>query len=220
MGLTIHWQQKNKQEKIDLKKAQECVDFVEFVAKHEGWEVLKKWNKVIKIDDFEVPAWREDEGWEKPRGGIARNIGISVHPHKDCESVVIAFDTTNGKLLHYRDFGGGRKGWIDYSEFCKTHYAGFKVHKKVCRLLAAIDKMYIPLEVSDEGEYYGKWDDEHGLKVFGEYVEFVNSVGQQLADNFGAQNIHAAKDNTDGWKEDYIDSLIQKFKEKGKRGKK
>jgi hypothetical protein len=214
MGLTIHWEQKNPKEKIDIKKATECIEFIEFIAEKAGWEVLGKWNEVVRLDRYEMPDHREAR-LPQPSGGIARQMGISVHPHPDCESVVISFDTTNGKLRHYYDFGRPDQiGWIMDSTFCKTHYAGFAVHKQVCRLLEAISKRYIELEVSDEGDYYGIWDDEKGKKVFGEYVAFVKGVGDQIKNNFGGDNVIDSHDSTSGWKEDYIDHLAEEFKNK------
>lgn len=220
MGLTIHWEQKDKDQIISDETARQCIDFVKDIANREGWEIFAEFEEVIDTDRFEAPDWRNTVMKKIPENvpKQLKQFGISVQPHKDCETVLLSF--AGGKLRHFNDFGQPeRTGWISDSQFCKTHYAGFATHRKVCRLLQAIDKHFIPLEVSDEGSYYGIWNDEKGQKRFGEYVAFVKGVGDQLTNTFGGENVLDQHNNTDGWKHDYIDELArqQQNKNSGKK---
>lgn len=215
MGLTIHWEAKDPKAFIKPEDAIACVEFVKEIAQREGWEILGEWDDVVNPSDYQKQAlWVNDRQvpQSSSRRTSTRTIGISVHPHPDCESVAISFDLESGKMVEYVDYGHSKQAYT--SQFCKTHYAGFPTHRKVCRLFEAIDKNFVHLEVHDEGDYYGIWDDKKGKENFGEYVAFVHGVGQQLKQEFGGENVevYSSEDNTDGWKEEYVNHLAKEIK--------
>lgn len=216
MGLTIHWEAKNKEAFIDPKVARQCVEFVKEIAQREKWQILAEWDETVNPSEYKKNGtWNGKKfvDTEPSKRTETQTIGISVLPHKDSESICISFDLDSGKMMKYDDYGHSKYSYN--SQFCKTHYAGFNTHRKVCRLLQAIDKHFVPLEVSDEGDYYGVWDDKKGKGNFGEYVAFVKGFGdmftKQLINNGDNVEIYKSEDHTDGWKEEYIDHLAKKF---------
>jgi hypothetical protein len=204
MGLTIHYSALDKKAYIQPETARRCVALVEQVAELENWELCKKWEETVDPSQYEKDR---DDTHNKPKRKRsnssrteAHTTGISVIPHPDSEAVVLAFDLDSGKLAQYVEFGNYKQAYNEF--FCKTHYAGFDTHKKVCYLLQAIDRL-VPLDVDDEGGFYGVWNEEKGRENFGEYVAYVHSFGKVLKDAFGDNEnvqISSSEDVTSGWK--------------------
>lgn len=214
MGLTIHWNQRGDKP-LTEQEARLAVEFVKDIAVRSKWEVLSEWDEVVEQSDYTID---NDFKPTKLSPGKVKQFGISIWPHKDCEDITIGFYETQpgmfmlGYFIEYSPESKQHKS----SSFCKTHYAGFAVHKKVCRFFEALDKYFVPLEVSDDCRYYGNWDDEQGAKEFGEYIAFVRDLGAKLKGSFGAENVQGSEDTIDGWKDDYVDHLARQFKEKKK----
>jgi len=170
MGITIHWEQKEKKNKIPEKVVRECIGFVEDVAKKEKWEI---WF-----------VQKEDKN----------DLIISVSPHPESETVVLIFKKNRSGEC------------ILENAFCKTQYAGFEIHKKVCKLLHAINQAYIPLRVYDEAKYYGVWDEAKGKENFGEGAAILKGFSDYLDKEFkGKTKFESACKNTKGWVNDFLD---------------
>jgi len=212
MGLTIHYEAKDKKAFINEKTILDCVSFIRKVAELSKWEILANIDETVNPSLYEKSSSYDEvtQTFKKQPNSTrtnARSVLITIHPHKDCESLTFGFDVNAGKFIIYEEYRNGGK-YSSTTQFCKTHYAGFQVHKKVCKLLDAISKNYFELEVHDEGDYYGIWDEEKGKKNFGEYVAFVHNIGNMLKDTLGTENLYSSEDHTDGWKDDYLDSLV------------
>jgi len=170
--------------------------------------------------------WNEKEEYKKEQGGVdpqkrelildifkdaarLRNLevkerketdypsgykGIYIIPHKDCEWFEVSFDSWG----HIPDYN-----------FCKTQFAGVKAHILVCDLLKILD-YYIPLEIFDEGEYWGKKDKDLLRSNLGENMAMIQSLGKQLKDEFGDKGqIMSSLDDTKGWVDDFLDYKIK-----------
>jgi hypothetical protein len=207
MGLTIHWQQAGSAA-VPQKNITKCLEFAKEVGKSAGWEVLAEWDEYRNADEFQ-----SDTEGRKPFSGMVRTRGISLWPHKDSESIMISF--VGNRLGRLEAYGGGSKYQYDRF-FCKTHYAGFETHKAVTKFLHAIHNNFVSLKVSDEGDYYGIWDDVAGKKAFGEYVAFVHGFGKTLSEALGVtpDMIISSHDSTDGWKDELVDHYVDKLNNK------
>lgn len=81
---------------------------------------------------------RDEQDWDFV--GLTR--GIVVHPHGHCEPLRFEFDEN-----------------FYIQEYCKTQFAGPKVHIAIVQLLRSLQSLFAKLTVEDEGEYWDSGDE-------------------------------------------------------------
>lgn len=88
--------------------------------------------------------------------------GVVISP-PGCETLRFTFGRT-GQLIEYGviPFGeqaSGRYGLIQEHLFTKTQFSSPEVHMQVCELLRIVEPYMAEWEVTDEGDYWGMWDE-------------------------------------------------------------
>ncbi len=94
-----------------------------------------------------------------------KGIQISLHPK--CENLNFIFDLKTLALADYNTYAH-HPGIIYGSErfSCKTQFAGFAVHEKVCKLIKIASRYIDFSEIDDESGYYTTGDAQSSKKEF------------------------------------------------------
>jgi len=118
--------------------------------------------------------------------------------------------TPNGKTCSVVNFQCWQPDDPFYSTIhVKTQYAGPEMHMIMIKMLRHISEKYFSeIEVSDEGEYWEKGDEENLRRIFGNYTEAINMFTQMLdgmqhipgesPEELGARIEKMAKENFEG----------------------
>ena len=120
-------------------------------------------------------------GWEYQiiDDGKKQLAGISLNPHKECETLLFIFDNKGnlrsiGHLL-FDNFDDKYTYWVS----TKTQYAPLEVHVAIINLLKYIKSKYISdLEVVDEADYWDTMD----KNVLKEKMDFLASKIDLIGD--------------------------------------
>jgi hypothetical protein len=108
--------------------------------------------------------------------------GIAVIP-ADAEPLWLCF-TPDGKTCNPGNLKFRKPTDEFYSTIhVKTQYAGAEVHKSLLHLLDYINKKYFAeLEVMDEGNYWGTWDDTELSRRLVKYERILEIMAAELKD--------------------------------------
>jgi hypothetical protein len=139
----------------------------------------------VPTDTFEI--YREPVD-EHVRGAV-------IHP-PGCETLFLTFGRT-GRLVWYNNSPDasaqpGRYGLIQEHLFCKTQFGSPETHIWVCELLRLVEKYASEWEVTDEGDYWGTWNEETLLVTWARYQTIFDAlsdpqVRQTILDSAGIQ---------------------------------
>ena len=111
--------------------------------------------------------------------------GIILYPHEKCESLKFIVNTKTLELANYEIHDhdviyGYNSCW------CKTQFAGFKIHVLVCETIRLTEKYIDFSKIKDEAKYYQSRDLMVGIKNFNEmmfniknFQKFLNDVGKR-----------------------------------------
>ncbi len=100
--------------------------------------------------------------------------GIQITLHPKCETLEFIFDLKTLELANYEVYAHSRGIIYGFNGFsCKTQYAGFEVHRIVCKLIKMASRYIEYTRVYDESKYYESEDSETGQDSFA-------SVGKAL----------------------------------------
>ena len=107
----------------------------------------------------EAIAIAGDCGWQAqlPADGDRRTGGLRLLPHADCEPVLLHFTRTR----RFRDF-------------CKTQFAGPRVHRQVLDLFERLSPYFSQLLVHDEAQEFEPGDDDAAWQeVFDRELDYI-----------------------------------------------
>ena len=136
MGVTIHWQGKLLGEEAYTALIRSVRKF----AHERNWPVTEIEGDVKQL--LRVIG-EQNVDYEGP------TFGVVLWPHPECEPVKLEFDED-----------------LFTQEFCKTQFAGPKIHVAVVELLRAVAPYFAVIEVTDEGEFWGSSDEEQLARHF------------------------------------------------------
>ncbi|MEQ9506606.1 MAG: hypothetical protein RLO80_10085 [Hyphomonas sp.] len=144
MGVTIHFEGKLNSEG----SYSTLLESVRNFAARQGWpaEDLPEAERSLK-------RVRDDQNWDY----VGLTKGLLVYPHDDCEPLSFEFDEN-----------------FFIQQYCKTQFAGAKVHTAIVGLLRSLQPLFATLKVEDEGEY---WDSSDEPTLVGH----MESIDAQIA---------------------------------------
>lgn len=105
--------------------------------------------------------------------------GVIVAP-PGCETLHLTFGRA-GRLISYGviPFGEGmpgRYGLIQEHLFTKTQFSSPEVHMQVCELLRSVVPYMAEWEVTDEGDYWGVWDEQTLRATWARYEAMLTAL--------------------------------------------
>lgn len=126
-----------------------------------------------------------------PEFSIDTNVkGICLNVHPECETLAFEFDLKTLELVKYRQYNHSPGIIYGYdSLFCKTQFAGFKIHQLICKLIKLTEKYIDYEEIYDEAEYYHNQDEEAAQKAFCENEIRIEQLAGELDEVFGEGNV-------------------------------
>jgi hypothetical protein len=105
--------------------------------------------------------------------------GIQIDLHPKCETLCFIFDLKTLELASYEVFSHKPGIIVGSNGFsCKTQYAGFEVHRIVCKLIKMASRHIDYTKVYDEAGYYETEDSELSKQNF----ESMRKTLQMLVD--------------------------------------
>lgn len=180
MGVTIAFKGKLKSPAL----VENIIDDVEDICLTNNW-----WYRIINEEQpSSIPPSlafdKDSETGEVKRINIEGELGlkgISFQPHKESETIELFFDT-EGVLrpifsMIFKGESRVKYPWV----FVKTQFAGVETHIKIINLLLYLRKKYFKkLEISDDGGYYPKRDEE----TLHQRLDIINNAIATLSDVF------------------------------------
>lgn len=135
---------------------------------------------------------------------------LILHPQENCESVALEFkqlkevrkiegyDYIKNILKDFKLENENENIWL-CSMFCKTQYAGSKVHIEVAEFLRFIASYCYMSSIIDEADYYEKGFNEKSLKEvnkeFDESSKMISAMIGQFKDMFGKDRVYTPFDS-------------------------
>ena len=170
MGITIHYNGRlDNPARLD-----------EALAMIRDWCADREWP--CRWLDFELkgPHITFEDGEERIVELDTRWRGWTIQPHRQCESLLLAFDD-DARLIMCFDAADGER-MVMYSLFVKTQFAPPQVHIDICELLHVLQDRFARegLVVSDEGEYFETGDEERLLELRGVIEEGLDTLEKAL----------------------------------------
>ncbi len=105
--------------------------------------------------------------------------GIILYPHEKCESLKFIFNTKTLELANYEIHD--HDAIYGYNScWCKTQFAGFKIHVLVCETIRLTEKYIDFSKIKDEAEYFHSQDLMVGIKNFNEMMFNIKEFGRFL----------------------------------------
>ena len=105
--------------------------------------------------------------------------GVIIAP-PGCETLHLTFGRT-GRLIEYgvapeEEGKPGRYGLINEHLFTKTQFSAPEVHIQVCELLRIVEPFMAEWEVTDEGDYWGTWDEGALRATWARYTAILDAL--------------------------------------------
>ncbi len=206
MGLTIHYSNGKAQnrEKVDA-----CIEFLKDTAKRLPCEFERINQKLTGIlEDWINP--------KNPKNGKPVSViykGIVLFLDEGSESLCFAFDYDTLEFCSYF-VSPQDKRLVKTNFFCKTQYAKnfLQTHHTACKLLEFVKNNYVRgLRVSDEGEYFDKWNKRHLQKIYKEWSGLISSFGKALDKLEISQGSDIEQSIREAAKEVYKDEKLKKL---------
>mgnify|MGYP001607375097 FL=1 len=198
MGLSIHYQGRIKDNALIDEMTEEVAD----VCNSMGWKY-----HLMEVVDTEKP----ESNTHHIRYSPEDVKGITFSP-EECEPVILTF-LPDGmlvnwvKLIHYDHLTNDLAiEWVH----TKTQFAGPDTHIAVVKLLHYISEKYFSFfELSDEGLYWGTWDEKILLSQFAKYNSLLDKMTAAL------QNVKLAPGETVENLADRIEEILKKKFDEG-----
>ncbi|MHB8579128.1 MAG: hypothetical protein ACYDA4_04610 [Ignavibacteriaceae bacterium] len=132
--------------------------------------VSSRCNGYFKIYDtkFAAPVKKSFEKGVWPSFTIdTHKKGIQLTLHPKCETLSFIFDLQTLELASYEVYAHSRGIIYGFNGFsCKTQFAGFDVHRIVCKLIKMASRYIDYTKVYDESNYYGTEDSQASQENF------------------------------------------------------
>jgi hypothetical protein len=105
--------------------------------------------------------------------------GVVIAP-PGCETLYLTFGRT-GRLIEYSaapfsDPTPGRYGLINERLFSKTQFSSPEIHMQVCELLRIVEPFMAEWAVTDEGDYWGLWDEQVLRDTWAHYTAALTAI--------------------------------------------
>jgi hypothetical protein len=175
MGLTVHYSggRAASRDKID-----ECIAFLANVAQKLPCQYQIVDEKLTGILD----DWSNPKSKQNGKPVSIEYKGISLFLDQGSEPLCFGFDYNTLEFCSYFTYrADGRLGKGGF--FCKTQYAQnfLQTHHLTCKLLQRIQEKYVSdLKVSDDGEYFGNWDQDKLKVTFEEWSGIISAFGKAV----------------------------------------
>jgi hypothetical protein len=110
--------------------------------------------------------------------------GLVIAP-PGCETLHLTFGRT-GRLIEYcaAPFGDptpGRYGLIHEHLFTKTQFSSPEIHMQACELLRIVEPFMAEWVVTDEGDYWGLWDEQILRDTWARYAAALAALSEPAA---------------------------------------
>lgn len=107
--------------------------------------------------------------------------GIWLHLHPQCEGLEFVFDLFSLELLDYQKYDHTPSLTYGYEGFfCKTQYAGVKIHILVCKIIELTEKYIEYSNIYDEAGYYGTGNMQKAAESFWYSTAQIKALGEKL----------------------------------------
>src|SRR5664280_687817 len=108
-----------------------------------------------------------------------KGIWLNVHPKS--ETLEFTFDLATLELADYQRYDH-TPNLVHYYEgfFCKTQYAGVKIHVLVCKIIELTEKYIDYSKIYDEAGYYGTGNMQAAAEAFWESGAQIKALGEKL----------------------------------------
>ncbi|OPY73259.1 MAG: hypothetical protein A4E62_00575 [Syntrophorhabdus sp. PtaU1.Bin002] len=108
-----------------------------------------------------------------------KGIWLNVHPQS--ETLEFVFDLATLELADYQKYDHTPNLIYGYEGFfCKTQYAGVKIHILVCKIIELTEKYIEYSKVYDEAGFYGTGDMQKAAESFWENTAQIRALGEKL----------------------------------------
>lgn len=209
MGLTIHWQWKTDYTRDEARaKIRELYEYASTLGFQHCFEPVEiDWSNPAADSDEAFLRMRSlwAVSHEIDLGdGIPTSTGDLLEP----EWSICFFATDPGAEPVFIGFGKYPETWkfqgktlstgargLAWQNFCKTQYAAMpeeggetnflEAHVRIVMLLDEAERLGIPVEVEDEGEFWEKRDEEHLLSKLRELSAIMAAFAGRLKDRMG-----------------------------------
>lgn len=122
-----------------------------------------------------------------------RQKGIWLNVHPKCETLEFMFDVKTLELANYARYDHTPELIYGYEGlFCKTQFAGVKVHILVCKIIQLTEKYIDYSEIYDEAGFYDTQDVRVAQKAFTESRTMLAEIAMQLEKAFEGKGVEMA----------------------------
>lgn len=119
-----------------------------------------------------------------------RKKGIWINVHPNCETLEFVFDLKTLELADYQQYDHTPNLIYGYNGlFCKTQYAGVKIHILVCRIIELTEKYIDYSDIYDEAGYYKTKNMQTATEAFCESSAMIKNLGKELEKMFAGKGV-------------------------------
>lgn len=119
---------------------------------------------------------------QQPKFSVdTRKKGIWINVHPECETLEFVFDLNTLELADYQQYDHTPNLIYGYNGlFCKTEYAGVKIHILVCRIIELTEKYIDYSDIYDEAGYYKTKNMQTATEAFCESSAMIKNLAKKL----------------------------------------